>query len=135
MMANKVKVTNEVYKGVKSLIKEGIKTASIASYYEIAESTVYRINKSKNITEYKGLNNASSANKKTVKRTSKESNNAKLLREKPQLLSQLIKENNYLRGKVEALDSRLYYLEKEDAKRLARQSKKWFNFRSGKEDY
>lgn len=134
-MANKVKVTNEVYNGVKSLIKEGNKTASIASYYGIAASTVQRIHKSKNITEYKSLNNASSANKKTVKRTSKESSNAKLLRENPQLLSQLIKENNYLRGKVEALDSRLYYLEKEDAKRLARQGKKWFNFRSGKEDY
>lgn len=132
-MANKVKVTNEVYNGVKSLIKEGNKTASIASYYGIAASTVQRINKSKNIKEYKGLNNASK--NKAVKRTSKESNNAKLLRENPQLLSQLIKENNYLRGKVEALDSRLYYLEKEDAKRLARQGKKWFNFRSGKEDY
>ena len=132
-MANKVKVTNEVYNGVKSLIKEGNKTASIASYYGIAASTVQRIHKSKNITEYKSLNNASK--NKDVKRTSKESSNAKLLRENPQLLSQLIKENNYLRGKVEALDSRLYYLEKEDAKRLARQGKKWFNFRSGKEDY
>lgn len=132
-MANKVKVTNEVYNGVKSLIKEGNKTASIASYYGIAASTVQRIHKSKNIKEYKGLNNASK--NKDVKRTSKESSNAKLLRENPQLLSQLIKENNYLRGKVEALDSRLYYLEKEDAKRLARQGKKWFNFRSGKGDY
>lgn len=132
-MANKVKVTNEVYKGVKSLIREGNKTEHIASYYGIAASTVQRIHKSKNLNDYRGLNNTSK--NKAVKRTSKESNNAKLLRENTELLSQLLKENNYLRGKVEALDSRLYYLEKEDAKRLARQGKRWFNFRSGKGDY
>lgn len=133
MMANTVKVTSEVYKGVKSLIREGNKTEHIANHYGIAASTVQRIHKSKNFKEYRGLNDTSK--KKAVKRTSEESNNTKLLRENTELLSQLLKENNYLRGKVEALDSRLYYLEKEDAKRLARQGKRWFNFRSTKGDY
>jgi hypothetical protein len=133
MMANTVKVTNEVYNGVKSLIREGNKTEKIAKYYGIATSTVQRIHKSKSLNNYRGLNNTSSAKKKAVKRDRKESSNAKLLRENTELLSQLLKENNDLRSKVAALDYRLYYLEKEDAKRLARQGKKWFNFRSGKE--
>lgn len=134
-MANKVKVTSEVYKGVKSLISEGNKTEHIANHYGIAASTVQRIHKSKNIQEYRALNNSSNAKKKPGKDGSKQSATDKLLRENNQLLQQISKENEYLRGKVEALDSRLYYLEKEDAKRLARQGKKWFNFRSGKEDY
>lgn len=135
MMANTVKVTSDVYKGVKSLISEGNKTERIANYYGIATSTVQRIHKSKNIKEYRGLNNTADTKKKSGKGGSKSSDIGKLLRENTQLLSQVSKENEYLRGKVEALDSRLYYLEKEDAKRLARQGKRWFNFRSGKENY
>lgn len=134
-MANTVKVTSEVYKGVKSLISEGNKTERIANYYGIAASTVQRIHKSKNIKEYRGLNNTANTNKKSGKGGRKPSDIGKLLRENTQLLSQVSKENEYLRGKVEALDSRLYYLEKEDAKRLARQGKRWFNFRHEKENY
>lgn len=128
-MANTVKVTPDVYKDIKSLHEEGNTAASIANYFKISETSVKKVVNSKNRTEYlnKGVSNVKRAKSKQVSHVS-----VKDFKELLNLTMQLQGEIAQLKGKVTALDSRLYYLEQENAKDIVRRSnKRWFNF--GKE--